>query len=384
MPHSIFRTPYFFAALLVFGSSGMLHSANHYEALGINRNATKEEVGSAYRRLTAIHHPDKPNGNAETFNSMTAARDTLTDDTKRKQYDKELTLREDGWIPVDSNKNECFQLVVQGDLQKLQEIVKNNGVNRECLKIYDQTLGITLIHSANDKEMAEYLLNLQPPLFTANDEALITNATPILLAAQHSLETNKLLIARGADVNAVNCHNANSLHVIATLLCQTYNQEDLLPVRDDIVATTQLLMDNGADTTAKTVTGQTPIQIVTIQKHILHANNCPKRYAIADQIESIMKKEWFPARWWRALNREPQIAQAVFWCTAAAVLLGVSVAVEKYRTKDTMIECPNCKTVLKIQAVNTGIVSITCNNCGAEIKLKEAMQQEENEEAAPA
>jgi preprotein translocase subunit Sec63 len=38
-----------------------------YEALGVTRAATTEEVKSAYRRLALLHHPDKnPNDNDAT------------------------------------------------------------------------------------------------------------------------------------------------------------------------------------------------------------------------------------------------------------------------------------------------------------------------------
>lgn len=61
-----------------------------YEVLGINKNATKDEIKSAYRKLAKKYHPDL-NHDAdapEKFKEVQEAYDILYDDKKRQMYDQ--------------------------------------------------------------------------------------------------------------------------------------------------------------------------------------------------------------------------------------------------------------------------------------------------------
>ena len=59
---------------------------NYYEILGVDENATGDDIKKAYRKLAMEHHPDK-GGDEEQFKKISQAYDTLSDDTKRIQYD---------------------------------------------------------------------------------------------------------------------------------------------------------------------------------------------------------------------------------------------------------------------------------------------------------
>ncbi len=58
----------------------------YYNILGVNENATQEEIKKAYKKLAVQHHPDK-GGNEETFKKISEAYDTLGDENKRRNYD---------------------------------------------------------------------------------------------------------------------------------------------------------------------------------------------------------------------------------------------------------------------------------------------------------
>ena len=63
---------------------------NLYEILGLNKNATAEEIKASYRRLAMLYHPDKNKGDKEKeekFKKISFAYDTLGDTTKKQQYD---------------------------------------------------------------------------------------------------------------------------------------------------------------------------------------------------------------------------------------------------------------------------------------------------------
>ncbi|MDW8043772.1 MAG: DnaJ domain-containing protein [Nitrososphaerota archaeon] len=62
---------------------------DYYEVLGVPRNATKEEIKRAYRRLALQYHPDrnKSPDAEEKFKEISEAYAVLMDDEKRRLYD---------------------------------------------------------------------------------------------------------------------------------------------------------------------------------------------------------------------------------------------------------------------------------------------------------
>src|SRR3989440_9508813 len=59
-----------------------------YEALGVSKNATQDEIKKAYRKLVRDVHPDRNPGNEERFKEVQGAYDVLSDPDKRKRYDR--------------------------------------------------------------------------------------------------------------------------------------------------------------------------------------------------------------------------------------------------------------------------------------------------------
>ncbi len=65
--------------------------ADYYAELGIGRDADEKEVRSAFRRLARQYHPDLNPGDEkaeERFKRVNEAYEVLSDDDKRKAYDK--------------------------------------------------------------------------------------------------------------------------------------------------------------------------------------------------------------------------------------------------------------------------------------------------------
>lgn len=57
-----------------------------YSILGVGRNATPDDIKTAYRKLANKHHPDR-GGDTATFQNVQAAYDILSDPQKREMHD---------------------------------------------------------------------------------------------------------------------------------------------------------------------------------------------------------------------------------------------------------------------------------------------------------
>ncbi|KAL5546953.1 hypothetical protein UlMin_006640 [Ulmus minor] len=81
---------------------------DHYEVLGLSRNASKDEIKEAFRRLAVKLHPDKHSDSPEAvrnratlrFKQVSEAYQVLSDDRKRADYN--LRARS-GWPPNNSS-----------------------------------------------------------------------------------------------------------------------------------------------------------------------------------------------------------------------------------------------------------------------------------------
>src|SRR3990172_2836066 len=63
---------------------------DYYELLGVDRNASDEEIRKAFRRLALQYHPDrnKSQGAEGRFKEINEAYQVLSDPEKRAQYNR--------------------------------------------------------------------------------------------------------------------------------------------------------------------------------------------------------------------------------------------------------------------------------------------------------
>lgn len=61
---------------------------NYYDILGVPKDASEKDIKTAYRRKAMTHHPDKKGGDEALFKKLVEAYEVLSDDKKRKVYDR--------------------------------------------------------------------------------------------------------------------------------------------------------------------------------------------------------------------------------------------------------------------------------------------------------
>jgi len=115
---------------------------DHYNTLGVPREASQEEIKKAYRKLAMEHHPDK-GGDVSKFQEITNAYETLGDPDKRSQYDNPQSQQ--------FNHPGGFGVNINGfDLDNLfGQIFGNRGGFNQRQQIYRTKIQVSLVDAYN-------------------------------------------------------------------------------------------------------------------------------------------------------------------------------------------------------------------------------------------
>jgi len=138
---------------------------DYYYILGLPRNATKEEIKTAYRKLSIKFHPDKNDGDKffeERFKDIQEAYDTLSDDAKRKIYDDNLNYADNtaSSEKTQTRDQQGFQQTAGQAMPRRKNKLKQFLYGLIALVVFSSPAWMQpLIHYLNEKESQEKKAN---------------------------------------------------------------------------------------------------------------------------------------------------------------------------------------------------------------------------------
>lgn len=102
-----------------------------HKILGVNKNASKEEIKSAYRKLAKDHHPDANGGDDSKFKQINEAYKILTDPVAKAQHEEDMFRRDpfSGSSPEDFFREFMSQRGFSFNPNSSRVKVKHNGTN---------------------------------------------------------------------------------------------------------------------------------------------------------------------------------------------------------------------------------------------------------------
>lgn len=110
-----------------------------YEILGINADASLDEVKKAYRRKSLVHHPDRNNNSADSTNMFQKINEAYEIINKNKQNNADENIFGDGAMNLDTlmkmfadmGNNPSFSQHMNNQLQKPIPIIKRIEISLE-------------------------------------------------------------------------------------------------------------------------------------------------------------------------------------------------------------------------------------------------------------
>lgn len=92
--------------------------SDYYSILGISKSASQDEIKKAYRKLAAIHHPDR-GGDTAKFQEIQAAYDVLSNPQKKSEYDNPPQQHFNNFNGVPPGFEDIFSNMFGGDFSNI-------------------------------------------------------------------------------------------------------------------------------------------------------------------------------------------------------------------------------------------------------------------------
>lgn len=168
----------------------MQNNANFYEILGIDKNASQEEIKQAYYREIKKYHPDTYSGISEEKKKeltdrsalINEAYSTLSDPEKRRQYDYFLKTSAAGEMPENEFFRNMYNSINPENFKQKMEEVKSKLEEMKrgpMLKVWNNV--VAMWDYLNDKNvpLVKKLIPLAALLYLVIPADLIPDFIPL-------------------------------------------------------------------------------------------------------------------------------------------------------------------------------------------------------------
>ena len=180
---------------------------DYYKTLGINKNAGKDEIKKAYRKLSLQYHPDRPNGNAEMFKKVNEAYETLSDEQKKRIYDMQQGFRKRempgmSGIPGMGNPEDFFKMFFNGmpgvhmNNNNMNPNIPRAHINVRRMMIPPTIVKKIKITLEEAYKGLNYPLEIERELYE-HDGTIRKEQEKIYIDIPKGIDTNEMIIIRG-------------------------------------------------------------------------------------------------------------------------------------------------------------------------------------------
>ncbi|WP_024653393.1 DnaJ C-terminal domain-containing protein [Borrelia persica] len=171
-------------------------SKDYYNILGINKNATTEEIKKAYKKLAIKYHPDKNKGNKfaeEKFKEINEAYEVLSSPQKKANYDN--------FGNADFNNNFNTESFTKG--------FKNSGFQHfDNFDLFSDIFGEFTKGTIKDKEIT-IKISLYDAYMGSKKSILINNEKIEINIPKGTIETTKLKFNGKGNINPISGKRSN-------------------------------------------------------------------------------------------------------------------------------------------------------------------------------
>jgi curved DNA-binding protein len=156
-----------------------------YSILELSKDCDSKDIVKSYRKLALKYHPDKKNGDIETFKRISSAYEILSDENKRKQYDN-LNIVEKGKFYdifksyLDKKINSKTSEIIEefyGDEQDFQKQFNSFNFVNIINKLYDTFEKNTFNSFENLNIQVEIDVSLKERYLGIDKDVIIKNTT---------------------------------------------------------------------------------------------------------------------------------------------------------------------------------------------------------------
>ncbi|MGZ3769957.1 MAG: DnaJ domain-containing protein [Bdellovibrio sp.] len=279
-----------FVIPLITQAEEIAEKRSHYEILDVPPNATKGKIKQNYRKLAQKLHPDKSaqqdvEKNEAEFKKMKTAYEVLSDDFKRAQYDRFLSLSKDFKPDTQENAKE------DATIEELEIAMHNLSKASSTSELINEINALARFHDLIYSDMKAFSLvfrSLNQLLSQHKFKDLSTVQT--LFSMLESWEYWEYLTTTSI-IGWENIHEA----AIHSLILQGYSLREIISMLEDV----KIMVDISAFTAFSHLVGEDPR---SFPKYLI------RKFKLREYTSTVIFDALFKAK---AITNQKQFAETV-------------------------------------------------------------------------